>query len=308
METALDDKVKQWVEMEGYPLEFSTAHKFKKRKFSVEQSYFAKDKDGKVREVDVLATVNYPVGRSFLRIKHVVECKWSKDKPWVLFKDEKRFVTSALAAQLISSSAGQAIAWVAAGSEEFQSLDMFREQGFSFSGRQAFSKGNDLFYQAVQGVVSNCLNITRAYDDYEFKPEDHLLAVIALPVIVIDGSLFEATYASDSDELKLENISHARLRWAGNEGRQLNTIIDIVTSDYLDTFLDNREKELKVLMNCFGKTLVQLIQCFQEKTEKYLVITEGPRGISGRPKLLRQLNEVSMSNKLSSDVSDGPVS
>ena len=304
----MDDKVKQWVEMEGYPLEFSTAHKFKKRKFSVEQSYFAKDKDGKAREVDVLATVNYPVGRSFLRIKHVVECKWSKDKPWVLFKDEKRFVTSALAAQLISSSAGQAIAWVAAGSEEFQSLDMFREQGFSFSGRQAFSKGNDLFYQAVQGVVSNCLNITRAYDDYEFKPEDHLLAVIALPVIVIDGSLFEATYASDSDELKLENISHARLRWAGNEGRQLNTIIDIVTSDYLETFLDNREKELKVLMNCFGKTLVQLIQCFQEKTEKYLVITEGPRGISGRPKLLRQLNEVSMSNKLSSDVSDGPVS
>lgn len=155
---------------------------------------------------------------------------------------------------------------------------MFREEGFSFSGRQTFSKGNDLFYQAVQGVVSNCLNITRTYDEYEFKLEDHLLAVIALPVIVIEGRLCEATYASDSDELKLENISHARLRWAENEGRQLNTIIDIVTSDYLDTFLDNREKELKVLMSCFGKTLAQLIQCFQEKTEKYLVITEGQGG------------------------------
>lgn len=304
----MDDKVKKWVELEGYPLEFSTAHKFKKRKFSVEQSHFTKDKDRKTREVDVLATANYPLGRSFLRIKHVVECKWSKDKPWVLFKDEKRFATSALAAQLISSSAGQAVAWLAAGSEEFKSLDMFREEGFSFSGRQAFSKGNDLFYQAVQGVVSNCLNITRTYDDYEFKPEDHLLAVIALPVIVIDGSLFEATYASDSDELKLENISHARLRWAGNEGRQLNTIIDIVTSDHLDTFLDNREKELKILMNCFGKTLSQLIQCFQEKTEKYLVITEGPRGISGRPKLLRQLKGVAMPDKVSSGVSDDPVS
>lgn len=308
MEIDLDDKVKKWVELEGYPLEFSTAHKFKKRKFSVEQSHFTKDKDGKTREVDVLATVNYPLGRSFLRIKHVVECKWSKDKPWVLFKDEKRFATSALAAQLISSSAGQAVAWLAAGSEEFKSLDMFMEEGFSFSGRQVFSKGNDLFYQAAQGVISNCLNITRTYDDYEFKPEDHLLAVMALPVIVIDGSLFEATYASDSDELKLKNISHARLRWAGNEGRRLNTIIDIVTSDHLDTFLDNREKELKILMSCFGKTLSQLIQCFQEKTEKYLVITEGPRGISGRPKLLRQLNEVAMPEKVSSGVSDDPVS
>ncbi len=304
----MDDKVKKWVEMEGYPLEFSTAHKFKKRKFSVEQSYFAKGRDGKAREVDVLATTNYPLGRSFLRIKHVVECKWSKDKPWVLFKDEKRFAASALAAQLISSSAGQAIAWIAAGSKDFKSLDIFKEDGFSFSGRQAFSKGNDLFYQAVQGVVSNCLNITRTYDDYEFNPEEHLLAVIALPVIVIDGSLYETTYASDSDELKLESISHARLRWKGNEGRQLNTIIDIVTSDYLDTFLDKREKELHVLMNSFGKTLKQLIQCFQEKTEKHLVITDGPRGISGRPKLLQHLKEISMPDKLSSDASDNPVS
>ncbi|MBF8679832.1 hypothetical protein [Pseudomonas fulva] len=308
MEIALGDKVKQWVEMEGYPLEFSTAHKFKKRKFSVEQSHFTKDKDGKVREVDVLATANHPLGRSFLRIKHVVECKWSKDKPWVLFKDEKRYASSALAAQLISSSAGQAVTWVAAGSEELRSLGMFREDGFSFSGRQAFSKGNDLFYQAVQGVVSNCLNITRAYDDYEFKPEDHLLAVIALPVIVIDGSLFEATYASDSDELRLENINHARLHWAGNEGRNLGTIVDIVTSDYLDAFLDIRKKELNILMSCFGRALVQLIKCFHEKTEKHLVITEGPRGISGRPKLLRQLKNALMSEKLRSDASDDPQS
>ena len=91
MEISLDEKVKRWVEKEGDPLEFSTAHKFKKRRFSVEQSYFAKDENGKAREVDVLATANVPIGRSFLRIKHVVECKWSKDKPWVLFKDEKRF-------------------------------------------------------------------------------------------------------------------------------------------------------------------------------------------------------------------------
>lgn len=310
MEISLDDKVKQWVEKEGYPLEFSTAHKFKKRRFSVEQSYFAKDKDGKAREVDVLATKNIPIGRSFLRIKHVVECKWSKDKPWVLFKDEKRFATSALAAQLISSSAGQAITWAAAGSEEFKDLDMFKEDGFSFSGRQAFSKGNDLFYQAVQGVVSNCLNIARYYDEYDFKPEDRMLAVITLPMIVVDGSLYEATYDSEGDELKLESITHTRLRWKGNEGRQLNTVIDVVTSDYLDTFLDNREKELEVLISCFAETLQQLIQCFQEKTVKHLVVTEGPRGISGRPMVLRLLNEISTpNNKLHADASDdAPVS
>ncbi|MCM5511633.1 hypothetical protein [Vibrio sp. SCSIO 43169] len=297
----MDNKVKQWVEKEGYPLEFSTAHKFKKRRFSVEQSYFAKDKDGKAREVDVLATANLPIGHSFLRVKHVVECKWSKDKPWVLFRDEKRFATSALAAQLISSSAGQAVAWVAAGSEQFKGLNMFKEDGFSFSGRQAFSKGNDLFYQAIQGVVSNCLNIARHYDEYDLKPEEHMLAVIVLPMIVVDGSLFEATYDSGGDELKLQSINHTRLRWKGNEGRQLNTVIDVVTSDYLDTFLDEREKELEILINCFGETLQQLIQCFQEKTDKHLVVSDGPRGISGRPKLLCLLNEIKKLHEGTSD-------
>jgi hypothetical protein len=297
MEISLADKVKQWIEKEGYPLEFSTAYKFKNRNFSVEQSYFSADKNGKTREVDVLASKSVSIGRSILRINHVVECKWSKDKPWVLFKDEKRFATSALAAQLISSSAGQAITWAAAGNKQFKNLAMFKEDGFSFSGRQAFTSTKDLFYQAVQGVVSNCLNITRSYDVDVFNPSGRMLAVIALPMIVVDGSLFEATYDSEGNELKLESIDHARLCWRGNEGRQLNTIIDVVTSDHLDTFLKNRELELEVLINCLGETLEQLNQCLQEKTDKYLVITKGPRGISGRPNVLRKLHEISASNK-----------
>lgn len=96
----LDEKIKDWIKKEGYPLEFSVAHDFKKRGFSVEQSHFVKDSEGKIREVDVLATQNILVGNSILRILHVVECKWSKDKPWILFADEKRYASTALAAQL----------------------------------------------------------------------------------------------------------------------------------------------------------------------------------------------------------------
>ncbi len=289
----MDDKVKEWVEREGYPLEFSTAHKFKNKKFSVEQGSFVKDKSGKAREIDVLATMNIPYGKSFLRIKQVVECKWSKDKPWVLFKDEARFAPSALVAQLISSVAGQALTWTTAGNEDLRKLDMFMGTGFCFSGRQAFSKGNDLFYQAVQGVVSNCINVVREYDEYNFKPDVSMLAVIAMPIIVISGDLFEATYDSQGDELKLNRITHARLRWTGNEERHLNTVVDIVTSEYLDEFLDTRRLELEILAKCLGGALQQLIKCFKYKTREFLVITEGPRGISGMPELLWQLDELS---------------
>ena len=147
MEISLDEKVKRWVEKEGYPLEFSTAHKFKKRRFSVEQSYFAKDENGKAREVDVLATANVPIGRSFLRIKHVVECKWSKDKPWVLFKDEKRFATSALAAQLISSSAGPPLAM-----RNLKSWACLRGRDFLFQGDKPFQKVMTFFTKLFRGL------------------------------------------------------------------------------------------------------------------------------------------------------------
>lgn len=306
----LDEKVKDWIKQEGYPLEFSTAYKFKQNGFSVDQSYFVNDSDGKAREVDVLATQNISVGNSVLRLLHVVECKWSKDKPWVLFGDEKRYAPTALAAQLISTSIGQALCWAAAGNDELKSLKVFKGSEFTFSGRQAFSKGNDLFYSSVQSVVSNCVNIVNSYNEYDFRIDRPSVAVIAIPVIVVEGYLYEVKFNNETKDLDLTKTQHSRLRWKGNERRSLNTVVDIVSEDYLDAFLEQRNKEMSVLAQSWSKTFEQLIKCFNEKTEQYLDIKEGPRGIHGRPHVLSQLREISTSNKqLHTDASDNaPVS
>jgi hypothetical protein len=124
-----------------------------------------------------------------------------------------------------------------------------------------------------------------------------MMPVIMLPMIVVDGTLFEVTYHSGDDELNLEEVFHSRLQWEGNEGRDLNTIIDIVTAEHLDEFLDKRQKEIEVLSKCFGETLLQLTMCFKEKTEKYLTVYPGPRGVLGLPKILCQLKKIATSNK-----------
>jgi len=306
----LDEKITSWIKKEGYPLEFSVAHKFKQQRYSVDQSYFVKDGEGKIREIDVLATQSINVGGSLLRIVHVVECKWSKDKPWILFADEKRYASTALAAQLISTSIGQALCWAAAGNDEFKLLNMFSNSGFSFYGRQAFSKGNDLFYSSVQSVVSNCVSIVSNYNEYEFRIDRPSIAVIAIPVIIVDGFLYEASFNEEEHDLDVVQVKSSRLRWRGNDKRSLNTVVDIVTEESLDQYLEQRGQEMKVLFKSWSDTFEQLIKCFNEKTEAHLKIKEGPRGIHGRPLILSQLREISASNNtLHTDASgDAPVS
>ena len=291
MKDELEEKILKWLDKEGYPLEFTTAHKFRKHQSFVNQSQYEIDRSGKPREADVVATISKRLGTSILRLSHVVECKWSKDKPWVLFKNENQYANSALTAQLIGSRLGCDLAWIAAGSEELENLPIFKEKGFAFSGRQAFSSGHDYFYQSVQGVVSNCINLANRYNQSVDTPPQSMLAVILFPMIVVDGNLFEATYSLENHNLDLNEVNSSRVIWNGNEGRKFNTIVDVVVSDYLDEFLEIRTAELSSIVSCFGRTLEQLIKCFEKKTDKYLVFGEGPRGIRGRPEILSQLKK-----------------
>lgn len=174
---------------------------------------------------------------------------------------------------------------------------MFNESGFSFYGRQAFSKGNDLFYSSIQSVVSNCVSIVSGYNEYEFRIDRPSVAVITMPVIVVDGFLYEASFNEMESDLDVVQIKSSRLRWRGNNKRNLNTLVDIVTKDSLNQYLEQRIQEVSTLTKSWSETFEQLINCFNEQTERHLKIKEGPRGIHGRPLILSQLREISASYK-----------
>lgn len=306
MENKLVDNIKSWLEKEGYPLEFKTANIFKKYKFSTQQSYFTRNEKNEPREIDVLATKNIQIGKKYLRIEHIVECKWSKDKPWILFKADEtnQFAPSALIAQLIASDEGNALTWLNAGRKELHSLSLFQGKGFTFSGRQAFTKGQDLFYSSVQGVISKCLDITRFYNKYEHESFEELLPVVTFPIIIVDGDIFEAEYDNISNELHYEKVKNTRLIWKGNEGRTLHTIVDVVSVSHLDEFLENRTKEMDILIKNFSESFEQMIQCYNEKTDENLVIHDGPRGFLGVPKVLKKLKKHILSGDVNSKDND----
>jgi hypothetical protein len=164
---SLVDRVTSWLNSEGYPTEFRAANTFQKYGFHTRQATYVRgDVEGSKREIDVLASITVHASWGFLRIAYVAECKWSADKPWVVFTSPThQMAPSACIAQTISSKLGEAILWAVAGDESLQSLHMFSTpMAGGVGGRQAFSKGNDVFYSAVQAAVSNSTSYIAEYD------------------------------------------------------------------------------------------------------------------------------------------------
>ena len=80
------------------------------------------------REIDVLAVADlHRPGEPLIRCEFVVECKWSEDKPSVIFTSRSgHMAPTACIAQTISSSLGSAAAWTLAPEEECHAMKVFR--------------------------------------------------------------------------------------------------------------------------------------------------------------------------------------
>lgn len=177
-----------------------------------------------------------------VRVCHVIECKWSRDKPWiVLTSPHGHMAAAACVAQTISNSLGSAILWTLAGDPVLHDLDFFSTpERPGFSGRQAFSKGNDLFYAAVQTIVHALTFLMKQYDDDDDASQLRNLpknAVLAFPIIVVDGEIFEAFFDSQRDQMRIEATKWVRCHWRGARSWRLHATIDIVSLAHLDEFL-----------------------------------------------------------------------
>lgn len=298
----LKDKVAEWLASEGYPLEFLTASVFQKNGFRVEQGYYVQDiQSNALREIDVLAEKTIDIGPSFLRVCYVVECKWSGDKPWVIFSSERHYMApSACITQMIGSEAGQAILWSLAGDKLLQSLDVFSTPKCTgFNGRQAFTKSNDVFYNAMQSVTSAANALASEYDKGNRNPNDTIKwAVVNFPIIVLDGKLFEAIFDTQSGQILLKASDKVRIHWRGSETSGFPfTTIDIVTTDKLSDFVEARGKETPVMFERMVGCLKQLQDCVEKRSLEPLTISRGPRGVLGLPPLLAEIRALAKADK-----------
>jgi hypothetical protein len=285
-------RVREWLEHEGYPLEFQVARKFRDAGFVVRQGTYVKEPGLEApREIDVIAFRDGHLERYLLRVSYVVECKWSKDKPWVVFTSHHGMATSACVAQSIASDLGSAILWKDAGVKYLQDLDLFETPVRSgFNGRQALSKdGNDRFYNAIRSVVSAAKNVVDEYDDPNRKSGQlPKIATVAFPVIIVQGDLYEAFLDPEDNDLQLKRTPHVRCHWRGSKEWPLHATVDIVTFDHLDKFLETRSSQVETLLRIMEMSLKEIVQCVKSNSIESLQISEGPRGIVGLHPLFQE--------------------
>lgn len=232
----LKTKVTEWVKQEGFPFEMRVARAFQKAGFLVNQSDYYKDPTTSVnREVDVTALMNFYIKPIVIRVEFLVECKSSKDKPWVVFcGEQEKLEGPAWVVHRFASRGGSQILREYAHRKEFQSLAFFRLRApVGYGLRQAFSgKGEDVAYNAMACVSS----AARAAADYfRNDPEPLKLLEFQFPVIAIEGRLFECRL-NENEETEMREVPFATLLWNNPIATAVHTVIDVRTEASIGSF------------------------------------------------------------------------
>jgi hypothetical protein len=270
----LREKIGKWLSSEGYPLEFVAANIARKFKFRVWQGQYVRDTADVAREIDVLASMDVHNGDYLIRGYQVIECKWSQDKPWVVFTSPfHRMAQQACATQTIASFMGSGVLWALAGDKRVMNTSLFvSPERPGFNGRQAFSKGEDRFYSAMKSITHLSSLLVDRYDEY---PRIHgqvpRCCVFALPIILVDGRLFEAFYSEASQSTELSEVTSVRCHWRGAPNWDHHATVDIVTLAHFETFMRIRSEETKLLLEQCLKTHQEIEQCFKEKSLRALM-------------------------------------
>jgi hypothetical protein len=287
----LEVKILDWLSKEGYPLEFAVANIFRQNRFAAFQGRYVRDsKSNNPREVDVVAQMDQRLRNGFLRVSYFIECKWTKEKPWIIFTDSSsRISPGACIAQSVSTKLADAILHYLTNDNRIQQLSIFRTpERPGFNGRQAFSSQSDIVYSSLQSIVSASFSEINEYQLHHTKPTDSLsFGVLIKPIIIIEGKLFESFYNSESNSVEICEQSMIRLHWKGSDAWKFHSTIDIITIDALTNYLPQLYIETKVLLDSMNSVYELIQQSITSKNVSDLekLISKNP---SHHP-LIRQL-------------------
>lgn len=224
------EKVLEWLQKTGFPLEMQAASAFRNAGFDVRQSSTYSDPESaKGREIDVLAQDPDWIG--VIDISFVLECKASPN-PWVVLTSDDALASyNRLFAFAVSSPAAKKVL-MNKGYSNFGALAPYIERaehgGYGF--RQAFAKSDDQAYAAAVGVIKACAGIARD------RPSSNIpLLAFAFPVIVVDAPLFECALG-ERGELELKEVGESEFLFSAHIPEHVSTCIKVVTKSRLAQF------------------------------------------------------------------------
>lgn len=269
----LSAKITNWVEEQGYSLEMRVAKKFQEKGFRVFQfEYFVDQESHSVRPVDVVVSLSNDFGDSRVVIKLYVECKYSaKDKPWVIVvtidKFEKySFFLGILKGQHPSSWSnivtlqGRITGRIVQALNSDLSLETFSIKNPGYVVAESLTNQKDHAYVAIiqisksveahdaetENTYKQTLQVfNELYSDPDYvrhSSDFGLFFSIAIPVVVINGQLFES-YLGNNNEVEVSEIQSGmvfvpyRRRENNPHSQVVLSPVAVVSEEYLDSYV-----------------------------------------------------------------------
>jgi hypothetical protein len=232
------EAVDQWLKRQGYTLEMRVAQEMRRAGFEVEQSAYYQDQQqpDTWREIDILAWREAPRNGSESPIRTVrlvlaIECKSSAGAPWVLFTVDAqaagRFVRPSWTAP--ASDLGFRLMSYRDPSLRHADAEIFRLPArIAYGIARAHLKSNeDVPYQACWAAIKAAIEQLPREDPDHGEIED--MAVVALPIVIVEGPIFEAFLGRDK-ELQTAPISAGCFIAKRPLGGRSRTLVHIVAS------------------------------------------------------------------------------
>lgn len=261
--TDFNSKIITWLDEQGYPLEMRTAATLQKRGLRVFQSQYYSDPESEdSREIDIVAFKQKEINDVLIRVSLVIECKLSIEKPWLLFTSNTTGPAKpARVAQRAANILGRHYLIAICQQDKIQGLPIWElPERAAYGVTQGFTTGKDVCYSAVTSVSKAALSIATEVDEKRKREKKAVkilrrskrICSIALPIVVVEGQLFEV-FLNDRSNIEINAIENGTLLWRNPIFGAPHTIINIVTSSGFDKFTDDAIKSIDMLLDLSEK-------------------------------------------------------
>ncbi|GEM44821.1 hypothetical protein [Deinococcus cellulosilyticus] len=256
------DSVNTWINSQGYPLEFKTARILKKCGLATQQGIHISD-NGNAREIDVIA--NKVLLEEFsVCFEYIIECKNISEKPWIIFDSEDYVFSESYHFRYISAN----ILAARALRNCLETYDFKRSRLFTFPTgfgiTSMTNSGKDNSYNSVQSVCGNTLLRKELFDRIRNEKSYPIVSTISVPLIVVEGNLFRATYDDTLDTMIATEVNTAKLLWNGSNKTDNPIIVDVVNVRFLENYINERIGEIDSLLAVVSTESIKQIAFLEE--------------------------------------------
>ena len=269
--TPLPQKVKNWIEEQGFSLEMRVAKVFRDAGFEVSQfKHFVDQESQSVRPVDVVAITSETVSDNLVSAQFFIECKYS-NQPWVILITPQRFDKFSFFSRVLQSKhpsnwesikslQGRLVGSILKTLDkngEIPELLSLKDAGYVVKRtmvEDSTKKPNDIAYQATVQVsksveaqdIENETIYLRVFEDAD--PNSLALPfTFIFPIIVISGKLFEG-HLGKNEEIEVKEVDYGtvfvpyRQRETKMDHQVVLSAVTIVTETYLTQYAEDIKK------------------------------------------------------------------